>query len=61
MATMESPPSRAAPATVPEPPKEKAPLPAEHAQIQDVFDGLKNKCLAAANHPVRTDFHTESS
>ena len=39
----------------PEPPKpiEKAPIPSEHQILQEVFDGLKDKCLSAANHPVR--------
>ena len=38
----------------PEPPKpvEKGPIPAEHQVLQDVFNGLKNKCLSASNHPV---------
>lgn len=36
----------------PEPPKPKAPIPTEHQIIQDVFDGLRGRCLAAANHPV---------
>ncbi len=39
--------SRAAPAPV-----EKGPIPAEHLVLQEVFDGLRNKCVAAANHPV---------
>lgn len=41
-----------APAVV-EPPKPvaKGPIPSEHQILQDVFDGLKNKCAAASNHP----------
>ena len=37
----------------PEPEKPKDPIPAEHQVIQDVFDGLRNRCLTAASHPVR--------
>ena len=29
----------------------KRPIPEEHQILQEVFDGLKNKCLAASNHP----------
>merc|ERR1719249_335623 len=32
-------------------PVEKAPIPAEHQVIQDVFDALRTKCVAAASHP----------
>ena len=35
-----------------EPPKPKEPIPSEHQILQDVFDGLKTRCLAAASHPV---------
>ena len=35
-----------------EPPKPKEPIPPEHQILQDVFDGLKTRCLAAASHPV---------
>ena len=35
-----------------EEPKPKGPIPAEHQVLQDVFDGLKTRCLAAASHPV---------
>ena len=34
-------------------PVDKGPIPPEHAVLQEVFDGLRNKCVAAANHPVR--------
>ena len=45
-------------APAPEPPKpvEKGPIPSEHQILQEVFDGLKNKCLTASNHPVCTCF-----
>ncbi len=43
--------SRAAP--TPPPPKEVLPIPPEHLDLQTVFDGLRVKCLSAANHPVR--------
>ena len=33
-------------------PVEKGPIPAEHLIIQEVFDTLRERCLAAANHPV---------
>merc|ERR1712012_1157269 len=29
----------------------KGPIPAENQVLQDVFDGLKTRCLAAASHP----------
>ena len=47
-------PAPPAPAPVSEPPKpiEKGPIPSEHEILQEVFDGLKDKCLAAASHPV---------
>lgn len=37
----------------PEPPQpvQKGPIPADHQILQEVFDGLKNRCLAASNHP----------
>ena len=43
------------PAPAPEPPMpiEKGPIPSEHQILQEVFDGLKDKCVIAANHPVR--------
>jgi len=34
-----------------EEPKPKEPIPAENQVLQDVFDGLKARCLAAASHP----------
>ena len=38
----------------PEPPQpvQKGPIPADHQILQEVFDGLKNRCLSASNHPV---------
>ena len=42
----------AAPQCQPEPPKPKAPIPTEHQALHDVFDSLRTKCIAAANHPV---------
>ena len=38
----------------PEPPQpvQKGPIPADHQILQDVFDGLKTRCMAASNHPV---------
>ena len=36
----------------PEPVKPKEPIPPEHQILQDVFDGLKTRCLTAASHPV---------
>ena len=38
----------------PEPPLpvQKGPIPADHQILQEVFDGLKNRCLSASNHPV---------
>ena len=41
-------------AETPEPPQpvQKGPIPADHQILQEVFDGLKNRCLAASNHPV---------
>eukprot|EP00095_Tigriopus_kingsejongensis_P008051 maker-scaffold201_size263271-snap-gene-1.32 protein:Tk08051 transcript:maker-scaffold201_size263271-snap-gene-1.32-mRNA-1 annotation:"hypothetical protein CAPTEDRAFT_20326" len=36
----------------PGPPQEKLPIPAEHQELQDVFESLRTKCLSAANHPV---------
>ena len=45
--------SAAPPAPVqPVQPVEKGPIPAEHLIIQEVFDTLRERCLAAANHPV---------
>ena len=46
-----APPAPAAPAEPPKP-VEKGPIPAEHLIIQEVFDALRERCLAAANHPV---------
>jgi len=40
----------AAPAQ-PAPVQPKAPIPAEHQVLQDVFEALRNKCVASANHP----------
>ena len=37
----------------PEPARPKGPIPAEHLIIQEVFEGLRARCLAAANHPVK--------
>ena len=47
---------KAEPPTPPAPakPKEILPIPPEHLDLQTTFDGLRMKCLAAANHPVRT-------
>ena len=45
-------PAPAARIETPEPPKPKAPIPAEHVVIQEVFEGLRGRCLSAANHPV---------
>jgi hypothetical protein len=38
----------------PEPPQpvQKGPIPADHQILQEVFDGLKNRCISASNHPV---------
>ncbi len=33
-------------------PVEKGPIPQEHKVLQEVFDGLRSRCVAAANHPV---------
>ena len=46
------------PAPAPEPPMpiEKSPIPSEHQILQEVFNGLKDKCVFAANHPVRHGF-----
>merc|ERR1719206_758354 len=32
-------------------PVEKAPIPDEHKVLQEVFEALRAKCVAAANHP----------
>lgn len=42
----------------PEPPQpvQRGPIPSEHQVLQDVFDGLKDRCLSAANHPVNSHF-----
>lgn len=40
----------------PAPPKEKGPIPPEHQEIHDVFENLRTKCLASANHPVSNAF-----
>ena len=49
-------PPAAAPVKAPTPepvkPVEKGPIPAENRIIQEVFDALRERCLAAANHPV---------
>ena len=49
------PTAAAPPAPAPEPPKPvvKGPIPAEHQILKEVFDTLKDKCLASASHPVR--------
>merc|ERR1719189_3259865 len=31
-------------------PVQKGPIPADHQILQEVFDGLKNRCLSASNH-----------
>ena len=43
-----------APAPAPEPPKpvQKAPIPAEHQVLQDVFEKLAKQCLDAAPNAV---------
>lgn len=38
---------------VPEPPKQKAPIPEEYVFLQTVFEELKKHCIAAAANPVR--------
>ena len=40
------------PPPAPAKPKEILPIPPEHLDLQTTFDGLRMKCLAAANHPV---------
>ncbi|XP_062716424.1 protein transport protein Sec31A isoform X2 [Aedes albopictus] len=40
-----------APPTVPEPPKQKPPLPEEYIYLQTVFEELKKSCIAAAANP----------
>lgn len=37
---------------VPEPPKQKAPIPEEYVFLQTVFEELKKHCIAAAANPV---------
>lgn len=37
-------------------PVEKAPIPDEHRQIQNVFDELRNKCVCAAGNQVSLVF-----
>ena len=46
------PEGRPQPRLMKEEPKPKGPIPAENQVLQDVFDGLKTRCLAAASHPV---------
>lgn len=48
--------SASAPAPAPAP-VEKPPIPAEHKVLQDTFEALRTKCLAAANHPVSLIFY----
>ncbi len=47
-------PAAPSPAPVVEPPApvQKGPIPTEHQILQQVFDGLRDKCLQAAGHPV---------
>ncbi len=47
------PPAQAARKAAPPEPVDKGPVPAEHMVLQEVFDGLRAKCMSAANHPVR--------
>lgn len=51
------PEGRPQPRLMKEEPKPKGPIPAENQVLQDVFDGLKTRCLAAASHPVSKKYH----
>lgn len=44
-----------------EPPASKMPIPEEHLVLQEVFDGLRSKCVVAANHPVRDEPRTKET
>ena len=48
----QQPPRPVTPPPEPPQPVQKGPIPADHQILQEVFDGLKNRCLAASNHPV---------
>ncbi|XP_076368334.1 COPII coat complex component secretory 31 isoform X2 [Tachypleus tridentatus] len=37
--------------TIPEPPKEKGPIPPEHQVLQDIFEDLRNQCQQVATNP----------
>ncbi|GFQ92555.1 protein transport protein Sec31A [Trichonephila clavata] len=43
--------AKPAPVSVPEPPKEKGPIPPEHQMLQDMFEDLRRQCQQVATNP----------